>query len=278
MKIKLLLLSIFLCLLSQGQTPSMVLKFANTETVFGRNLPKGTLLVDLSSGRIFLTKSPLDGSKTISSCISTELCQITGRWNQSNTGLTHSIGTLGIGTASPTTSAKIELQGTTKGFLPPRMTQSQRDLIPNPAEGLMVYNTITRHYNFYDGTIWRNVDGTSAQFVTVPILSTNEISAITRNTASGGGSILENGGALVTERGVCWSTSSAPTISDSHTVNGTGSGGFTSNLTGLAANTTYYVRAYATNSAGTGYGTEISFKTNQAILPTVSTTPVTQSE
>ena len=70
-----------------------------------------------------------------------------------------------------------------------------------------------------------------------------------------------NGGDPVTARGVCWSTSSIPTTADSKTVDGTGIGSFKSAITGLASGTTYYVRSYATNSAGTIYGTEVSFTT-----------------
>ena len=65
----------------------------------------------------------------------------------------------------------------------------------------------------------------------------------------------------VTARGVCWSTSQNPTISNSHTTDGNGTGSFTSSLTNLTPNTTYYVRAYATNNAGTGYGEQKSFTT-----------------
>ena len=65
----------------------------------------------------------------------------------------------------------------------------------------------------------------------------------------------------VTSRGVCWSTSQNPTINDNKTTDGSGTGGFTSSLTNLTPNTTYYVRAYATNSAGTGYGNVVSFTT-----------------
>ena len=96
---------------------------------------------------------------------------------------------------------------------------------------------------------------------TIPVVSTNEVTAVTDTTATSGGVISSDGGANVTARGVCWSTSQNPTIADNKTTDGTGTGSFTSAITGLTANTTYYVRAYATNSAGTGYGSEMSFTT-----------------
>ena len=79
--------------------------------------------------------------------------------------------------------------------------------------------------------------------------------------ASSGGNVTAENCASVTERGVCWSTSPNPTILNSKTVNGSGSGSFSSSLTGLLPGVTYYLRAYATNSVGTGYGNEVSFTT-----------------
>jgi len=69
--------------------------------------------------------------------------------------------------------------------------------------------------------------------------------------------VTSDGGSSVSARGVCWSTGSTPSIADSKTTDGTGTGIFTSNITGLTSNTTYNVRAYATNGAGTGYGNAI---------------------
>lgn len=92
--------------------------------------------------------------------------------------------------------------------------------------------------------------------VTHPTVTTNAVSNITATSASCGGNVTSDGGATVTARGVCWSTSGNPTISNSHTVDGSGIGNFTSTLTELTPNTTYYVRAYATNSNGTAYGSE----------------------
>jgi uncharacterized protein (TIGR02145 family) len=101
----------------------------------------------------------------------------------------------------------------------------------------------------------------------VPELFTTEISAISQTTALCGGfiSLTEGKKSDITERGVCWSLNPNPTISDDKTSDGTGSGGYTSQITGLTAGTTYYVCAYATNSIGTAYGNIISFTTMQQV-------------
>jgi len=104
------------------------------------------------------------------------------------------------------------------------------------------------------------IQGTSACLV-MPTVTTAAISGITQTTANGGGNVTSDGGATVTARGICWSTSPDPVITGSHTTDGTGTGGFVSNLTGLTPNTPYYVRAYATNSVGTSYGNEVGFAT-----------------
>ncbi len=109
--------------------------------------------------------------------------------------------------------------------------------------------------------------GTQVTFTTpfavavVPTLTTTAASAITNAGASSGGTISSDGGSTVTARGVCWSTATGPVASGNHTTDGTGIGTFTSSITGLTIGTTYYVRAYATNSAGTAYGNEVSFTT-----------------
>ena len=93
----------------------------------------------------------------------------------------------------------------------------------------------------------------------LPMVTTNTITSITTNSATCGGDVTSNGASSVIARGVCWSTSQNPTVSESYTIDGSGTGSFTSNITGLTTGTTYYVRAYATNSAGTSYGEQRSF-------------------
>lgn len=94
------------------------------------------------------------------------------------------------------------------------------------------------------------------------VLTTTNPSSIMKNSAIFGGNITSDGGGVtVTDRGVCYSTSNNPTINDSKSSNGSGIGNFTSLFTGLSENTTYYVRAYATNIVGTYYSNELTFKT-----------------
>ncbi|MCX6326194.1 MAG: hypothetical protein NT144_06030 [Bacteroidia bacterium] len=108
---------------------------------------------------------------------------------------------------------------------------------------------------------------------TLPTITTTAASLIAGNTATSGGNITSDGGSLVTARGVCWSTSYSPTVANSKTTDGSGTGSFESNLYGLTARTYYYLRAYATNIVGTAYGTQISFLT-LAGLPTITTSAI----
>ena len=110
---------------------------------------------------------------------------------------------------------------------------------------------------------------------TIPELTTTEITSVTRSSASGGGNITSDGGTEVLARGLCWSKNPAPTIEDDITSDGAGTGSFTSSLTDLGADSTYYVRAYAINAVGTAYGQEISFTTSGAEFADVETVEVT---
>lgn len=106
----------------------------------------------------------------------------------------------------------------------------------------------------------------------VPTVITDTISNITDTSAVCGGNVISDGGAPVTARGVCWSSSHNPNLNDNHTSDSIGTGHFTSNITGLTAGTTYYIRAYATNAVGTAYGNEDTLTT--WTTPTVTTDTV----
>lgn len=99
----------------------------------------------------------------------------------------------------------------------------------------------------------------------IPVLSTAEVINITQTTAISGGNITDEGGSAVTVRGVCWSTDQNPTINDNKTEDSYGMGIFTSSIYGLEPNTTYYIRAYAKNDAGVGYGSTLTFVTPEAV-------------
>ena len=128
-------------------------------------------------------------------------------------------------------------------------------------------NPLNSSCTYTISAVWNNNCSESAT-VTVsapaaipPTVTTNTVSNISSSAATCCGNVTSNGGATVTARGICYSTSPNPTVSDNHTSNGGGTGSFSSRITGLMPNTTYYVRAYATNSAGTAYGENISFTT-----------------
>jgi hypothetical protein len=112
--------------------------------------------------------------------------------------------------------------------------------------------------------------------VTAPTVTTSAVSNTTLTTATSGGTISSNGGATVTVSGIAWGTSTNPTTANSHTTDGWATGGpWTDSITGLTASTTYHVRAYATNSAGTSYGSDVSFATlNPPVVPIVTTSAV----
>ena len=123
----------------------------------------------------------------------------------------------------------------------------------------------------------KSEDTTGVQ--SLPVVTTTPVINITEFGMVSGGNITEGGSSNVTARGVCWATVPNPETSDNHTFDGSGSGSFTSNLSGLTASTTYYLRAYATNSSGTSYGNEVTVTTTPSAtqsLPTL-TTKVAQS-
>jgi len=149
--------------------------------------------------------------------------------------------------------------------------------------------TVAGEMNYWNGTAWVTVapglslPGNQALTLSLcngvptwgpcppalPIVTTTAVSLITNTSASSGGMLTSDGGTYVYPWGVCWSTSTNPTLANSFSQNMVSSYSFSSILTGLTPNTMYYVRAYATNSVGTAYGNEVSFTTANNVLLTI---------
>jgi hypothetical protein len=165
----------------------------------------------------------------------------------------------------------------------PGMMDSIRE-IDTPADNFSLNLTgLEAATTYYVQAFATNEAGTSfgnlLEFITlpeIPVVITGEAADLTTNSATCSGEVNTDGGAQVIARGTCWSTLENPTIFNSHTSDGAGTGLFTSYLGNLSSGTKYYYRAYATNSAGTAYGIQRSFQTlSDPVLPTVSTGEVT---
>jgi len=129
------------------------------------------------------------------------------------------------------------------------------ELPPDTDHYVRAYATNSNSTSYGEVKKFRTLDG-------LPILTTDTITEINFNSAKSGGNITSNGGDSILARGVCWSTSDFPTISDSNTIDSIGLGSFTSLIKNLLPNTTYFVSAYATNSIKTAYGSIKKFTTS----------------
>lgn len=131
-------------------------------------------------------------------------------------------------------------------------------------EGGVAFVTVTDETNLYEKTL-------KITAYTPPVVTTAPVTDISYTTATSGGNVTGDGGLPVTQRGVCWSLNQNPTINSSHTSDSIGTGPFISNITGLQANKTYYLRAYAKNDKDVSYGEQFSFTTVMAGAPLVTT-------
>ncbi len=164
--------------------------------------------------------------------------------------------------ASPTINDNKTSDGAGAGSF----TSSITSLTPNTSYFARAYATNE------NGTAYGISFSFTTTAATKPELTTSSIGIVSGSSVISGGNITSDGGVTITSRGVCWSTSPNPTVSDSKTTDGAGTGNFTSNVAGLTLGTKYYIRAYAINSIATAYGNEINFTT--PTLPNVSTASV----
>lgn len=151
-------------------------------------------------------------------------------------------------TSNPTTSDN----KTSDGSGPGTFSSELKDLTPGTFYHVRAYAVNSM------GTAYGS-DVTFTALAVAPTVTTSPVMALSQTTAAAGGNVTANGGAGITSRGVCWGTTTNPAVNGNHTNDGTGDGPFTSNLRDLVPNTLYYVRAYATNSAGTAYGEQIEY-------------------
>ena len=210
-----------------------------------------------SNGNSTTTVVPISPTNLAGTVISTT--QINLSWTDNSTNET------GFKIERKTGTGTYAVVGTVNADV---LTYNDLGLTPNTAYTYRVYS-----YNAAGNspTYSNEVTLTTNNIIFLPTLTTTTPISITTTTASSGGNITSDGGATITSRGVVWSASPNPTIAlATKTTDGTGIGSFTSSIEGLNANTTYYVKAYATNSVGTAYGNELSFTTNNT-----STTSVT---
>ena len=148
--------------------------------------------------------------------------------------------------------------------------------ITNLQEGTTYY---VRAYAVNEkGTAYGEQKSFTTSSIALPTVTTSSVTNITYNSATVGGNVTSDGGASVTERGICYSTTEHPTTESTKIISGKGTGDYTANLTGLQDSTTYYVRAYAVNKKGTAYGEQVSFMTKGYKLPTITTANPTNVE
>lgn len=230
----------------------------------------GTAYGDVKSFTTTSATIPVVSSTTAASFI-TQTTAISGGNVTSESGAT--ITSRGVCWSNTTTSPTILNSKTVDGIGLGAFTSSLTSLASGATYYVRAYATNSVGTAYGPTISFRTVSPTIPTGVT-----TNTITSINQTTATGGGSVTNDGGATITSRGVCWSnTTSSPTIANSKTVDGSGVGSFTSSLSGLTINTTYYVRAYATNSVGTTYGAYQIFKTAAATVPSGITTTTISS-
>lgn len=134
-------------------------------------------------------------------------------------------------------------------------------LIPNTTYYVRAYAINDKGVGYGNQVSFITHSGNGGGPDAIPVVETSPVKEITETSAIGSGVVTSDGGGSIVERGVCWSTQNNPIVSGNHAIAGTGAGSFSCEIVDLVPNTTYYVRAYAINSMGVGYGNEVNFTT-----------------
>jgi hypothetical protein len=237
-----------------------------------KNFKKAAVIIFLFLGIILIMNSctktkdatPPDLTTVIISGTTSTTAVSGGNITAENGGTITSRGVCWSTSTNPTITGSKTTDGTGKGTFVSNLT----GLTPGTLYYVKAYATNSA------GTAYGNELSFTASAISLASLTSAAVTSITGTTAVTGGDITDNNGSDVSARGVCWGIVVNPSITDSHTTDGTGSGIFISNITGLTAGTVYYVRAYATNSTGTAYGDELTFTTTTGLMASLTTTVV----
>ncbi len=229
----------------------------------------GTAWVSVAPGITNQTLSYCNGVPTWGPCLATvvtttassiESTTATSGGNIINSGTTITARGICWGLApNPTLANNTAASGSGTGVF----TAAMSGLLANTTYHVRAYATNSAGTVYGEDVVFNTVAESLAT------LTTTAVSNIGSETVYSGGNISNAGGVPIISRGVCWSTSPNPTIADNYTTDGSGIGSYTSSITGLSLSTQYYVRAYATNSAGTGYGNQVTFTTLSSTVPTI---------
>ncbi|MFH2055406.1 MAG: T9SS type A sorting domain-containing protein [bacterium] len=161
---------------------------------------------------------------------------------------------------------------------PTEVTDAERRVIFYINDATIGTNRGNFEFIVADTSGWESDPGAvTVNVYPAPAVVTTAAASTGATTATSGGNVTDDGGSAVSVRGVCWGTSAFPTVANSHTTDGTGTGTFVSALTGLTTGATYYVRAYAQNEDGIAYGSQHSFPAGLPVLTTTSPTEITQT-
>lgn len=157
---------------------------------------------------------------------------------------------------NPTVNDSHNVSGSSTGAFSCQIT----NLVPNTTYYVRAYAINSEGVAYGNQISFITLSGNSGGF-TIPIVETSPVRDITETGAIGSGVVTSDGGGSVVERGVCWSNQPNPIVSGNHAIAGIGAGTFSCEIVDLEPNTTYYVRAYAINGIGVGYGNEVDFTT-----------------